>query len=270
MNICPPMRKLIHAARTHFHRLAASKAGSIIRIARLTANHVLLTGYTLFFCLAASASSAGQRISPNEVSASSGSPRRVAPRIDSCKIWSEISKPQCDERQSIEITNEALRPASVCKATGRIEYIGLIRSHAEQNALPAGIADAVAYIESRYHPEKIGEAGEIGLMQIRPTTAAMLGFQGSDIELATPETNIRYGVTYLAQAWRLAKGNLCRALMKYRAGHGEKRMTLRSVKYCGRAKIYLRDIHSSQAMNFLAHDPLGSISPEPSKIGVHR
>jgi hypothetical protein len=27
----------------------------------------------------------------------------------------------------------------------------------------------------------------------------------------------RYGVSYLAEAWKLANGNLCRALMKYRA-----------------------------------------------------
>jgi len=37
--------------------------------------------------------------------------------------------------------------------------------------------------------------------------------------------NIHYGVTYLSQAWRLANGDLCRALMKYRAGHGEEMMS---------------------------------------------
>jgi soluble lytic murein transglycosylase-like protein len=78
----------------------------------------------------------------------------------------------------------------------------------------------------------------------------MLGFRGSDNELAVPETNIRYGVTYLARAWRLAEGDLCRALMKYRAGYSQTRMTSRSVEYCGRAKIYLRDINSTLAMNF--------------------
>ena len=41
--------------------------------------------------------------------------------------------------------------------------------------------------------------GEIGLMQVRPSTAAMLGFDGDTTELAKPEVNIRYGVTYLAR-----------------------------------------------------------------------
>ena len=76
-------------------------------------------------------------------------------------------------------------------------------------------------------------------MQVRPSTARLLGFIGTNQELADPSTNIRLGVTYLAQAWNLAQGNLCRALMKYRAGHGEEQMTPRSVDYCRRAREHL-------------------------------
>jgi len=126
-----------------------------------------------------------------------------------------------------------------------VHYLDLLRAEAVKTSLPPDIADAVAYIESGFSPDAIGDVGEVGLMQVRPGTAAMLGFKGSDGELALPATNIRYGVTYLAQAWRLAKGDLCRALMKYRAGHGEERMTARSVEYCARAKSYLRRIGSS-------------------------
>ena len=36
----------------------------------------------------------------------------------------------------------------------------------------------------------------------------MLGHRGPATELLTPETNVRYGVTYLAQGWRLAGGDL--------------------------------------------------------------
>ena len=62
---------------------------------------------------------------------------------------------------------------------------------------------------------------------------------GSVRELAEPAINIRLGVTYLAKAWRLAQGDLCRALMKYRAGHGEGQMTPLSVEYCRRVREYL-------------------------------
>jgi hypothetical protein len=66
-------------------------------------------------------------------------------------------------------------------------------------------------------------------MQVLPSTARLLGFGGTDQELAAPATNIRLGVTYLA----------CRASMKYRAGHGEDRMTPLLVEYCRRAREHL-------------------------------
>jgi soluble lytic murein transglycosylase-like protein len=73
----------------------------------------------------------------------------------------------------------------------------------QNTGLPADIADAVVHVESNYDPSTIGGVGEIGLMQIRPETAAMLGFRGSNDELARPEINIHYGVIYLSKAWRL-------------------------------------------------------------------
>ncbi len=94
-------------------------------------------------------------------------------------------------------------------------------------------------------------------MQIRPTTAAMLGYRGTLAGLFEPETNIRYGVTYLARAWQLAEGDLCRALMKYRAGHGEERMTPLSVEYCRRVRTHLAAIGSP----FAAGTHAVSVSP---------
>ena len=90
--------------------------------------------------------------------------------------------------------------------------------------------------------EAPGAAGEVGLMQVMPPTARLLGFSGDDAALADPETNIRLGVRYLADAWRLAKGDLCTALMKYRAGHNETRFSVLSVRYCVAARTYLASI----------------------------
>jgi soluble lytic murein transglycosylase-like protein len=97
-------------------------------------------------------------------------------------------------------------------------------------------------VESGYNPDAVGTSGEIGLMQLMAGTARLLGFAGSNAELAVPETNIHLGVTYLAQAWRLAGGDLCTAVMKYRAGHGETWFSYLSVNYClaVRAKLFER------------------------------
>ncbi len=143
-----------------------------------------------------------------------------------------------------------------------------IAPHPDRNTgLPADIADAVVHVESNYDPAVIGGVGEIGLMQIRPETAAMLGFRGSAEDLAKPETNIHYGVTYLSKAWRLANGDLCRTLMKYRAGHGEEVMTKRSVNYCNRARNHLAGLGSPLATGttppaIIPASVLANISPK--------
>lgn len=145
---------------------------------------------------------------------------------------------------SIAIPAPRSEPASSFKATVR----AMLDREVETTGLPADVADAVVYVESNYDPTTIGSVGEIGLMQIRPETAAMLGFKGSDQELARPEVNVHYGVIYLSKAWRLAGGDLCRALMKYRAGHGEEIMTPRSISYCQRARNHLAALGSPFAL----------------------
>ena len=127
------------------------------------------------------------------------------------------------------------------------------------------------HIESNYDPSTIGGVGEIGLMQVRPGTAAMLGFRGSAEELARPEVNIHYGVAYLSKAWRLADGDLCRALMKYRAGHGEEVMSARSVKYCNRAKGHLAALGSPLAagetpISIIPNSVLANNQPRSSSL----
>ena len=131
--------------------------------------------------------------------------------------------------------------------TGRQIHIERLTREAEAQGLPPDIADAVAFVESAYDSNARGAAGEFGLMQVLPSTAAMLGHSGGAFELLNPEVNIRYGVRYLAQAWRLTNGDLCRTLMKYRSGHGEERMSPLSVQYCARARARLASIGSRYA-----------------------
>ncbi len=130
---------------------------------------------------------------------------------------------------------------------GRALYLERLSREAERQGLPPAVADAVATVESAYNPNAVGGVGEVGLMQVLPTTAAMLGHRGAVSALFDPDLNIRYGITYLAQAWRLTGGDLCETLMKYRAGHGETRMSPLSVSYCVRARAHLAAIGSPLA-----------------------
>lgn len=127
-------------------------------------------------------------------------------------------------------------------ATGKDIFRKLAAREAEKFGMPAAIADAVMRVESNYNPRAAGAAGEVGLMQVMPPTARMLGHKGSLEELADPETNIRLGVMYLGQAWKLAKGDICTAAMKYRAGHNETRFSVLSVRYCVNMRTHLASI----------------------------
>jgi hypothetical protein len=122
---------------------------------------------------------------------------------------------------------------------GRDEYRPIIERESLAFGLPPALVDAVMWVESRYNSAVIGNDGEIGLMQVMLPTARMLGFTGTEAELAVPSTNIHYGAKYLAGAWRLAGEDLCTTTMKYRAGHGETRFSFLSVNYCMRVRDHL-------------------------------
>lgn len=111
-------------------------------------------------------------------------------------------------------------------------YRRLAGQHALENNVPFALVDAVMSVESGFNPNARGDAGEIGLMQVLPSTAEMLGYTGTLEGLADPATNLLYGAKYLGTAWRLANGDICTTVMKYRAGHGETRFSERSVAYC--------------------------------------
>ena len=83
-------------------------------------------------------------------------------------------------------------------------FCDLIIREAGRTGLDPALIDAVMAIESNYQVNTMGAAGEIGLMQVLPSTAKLLGFRGDDAELAEPATNIRLGATYLAGAWNLS------------------------------------------------------------------
>jgi soluble lytic murein transglycosylase-like protein len=157
----------------------------------------------------------------------------------------------------------APRPAP--RLDAHANYRSLIEKEAARTGLAPEIAEAVIAVESGYNPAAIGGVGEVGLMQILPSTARMLGFSGTLADLAVPETNIHYGVTYLAQAWRLAGGDLCTAAMKYRAGHGETRFSFLSVNYC----LAVRSKLAARGFQITGSVPVATFG-EPGRGGCGR
>ena len=73
--------------------------------------------------------------------------------------------------------------------------------------------------ESRYRANAMGRGGASGLMQIKLATARAMGYSGSAAGLLDPDTNLTYGVKYLAGAYRVARGNHGRTVGYYASGY---------------------------------------------------
>ena len=107
------------------------------------------------------------------------------------------------------------------KAQNRATYEKMIAVHAHANQVPETLVHRVIVRESKYHPDLIGHGGTIGLMQIKLATARGLGYKGDAEGLRDPETNLTYGIKYLAGAYRAAESNHDRAVHLYARGYYE-------------------------------------------------
>ena len=113
----------------------------------------------------------------------------------------------------------AVPAASLAQQPGARDNIdALIEQQAKANGVPASFVHAVVKRESNYNPRAKGGSA-LGLMQIKHATAKGLGYTGDAAGLYDPETNLRYGVAYLAGAYKTAKGNLTQAYTYYNRGY---------------------------------------------------
>src|SRR5207302_11059852 len=102
---------------------------------------------------------------------------------------------------------------------GNAEYDALISAQAQANGVPEALVHRVIVRESRYQPHVVGRGGAIGLMQIKLATARGLGYTGDAAGLRDPNTNLTYGVKYLAGAYHAANGDHARAVHYYASGY---------------------------------------------------
>ena len=104
---------------------------------------------------------------------------------------------------------------------GHGEYDALVATHAKANSVPEALVHRIILRESRYQPRLLGRGGCIGLMQIKLATARGLGYGGDAEGLRDANTNLTYGVKYLAGAYRAANGDHDRAMRLYASGYYE-------------------------------------------------
>lgn len=121
-------------------------------------------------------------------------------------------------------------------------YHKIIQRHAQKHGVPVRLAHAFVKVESNYNYKTRGRLGEVGLMQLMPSTARGIGYKGSMRALYNPETNIAWGMKYLAMAYKKAGGDTCKTVMRYQSGLWAKRYSKWNRIYCSRVKRYLSTI----------------------------
>lgn len=80
------------------------------------------------------------------------------------------------------------------------EYLPFYQEASKRTGIPVDVLIAQAKQESNFNPDAVGGAGEIGLHQIKPSTASNPGFGIQSVDpadLKDPRTNINFAADYL-------------------------------------------------------------------------
>lgn len=155
------------------------------------------------------------------------------------------SQPQTADASATERPDDTATPPTADKAaeaqpkhmnTGHPQIDALVAVHAKANNVPEALVHRVIVRESKYRKDLVGSCGCIGLMQIKLGTARGLGYTGDAQGLHDPNTNLTYGVKYLAGAYRAANGDHDRAVHYFAKGYYEvaKRQHLAEASPVGR------------------------------------
>jgi len=91
-----------------------------------------------------------------------------------------------------------------------------ITRYAKEYGVDEDLIRAVIQVESANNPNALSYKGAMGLMQLMPQTAKMLGVT----DAWDPEQNIRGGVKYLSQLSDTFDGDIVKMLAGYNAGPG--------------------------------------------------
>ena len=103
-------------------------------------------------------------------------------------------------------------------ASDRATIDTLVAQHAKAHGVPEALVHRIIRRESGYNPGA-SNRGNLGLMQIRYATARGMGYTGPASGLLDANINLAYAVPYLANAYKVAGGNMDRTVSLYAGGY---------------------------------------------------
>ncbi|MFW6138150.1 MAG: lytic transglycosylase domain-containing protein [Spirochaetota bacterium] len=114
-------------------------------------------------------------------------------------------------------------PAQTVK---NISYQDVIKAASEKYSVPRSLIKAVIKQESNFDTNAVSEKGAMGLMQLMPDTAQLMGVENP----FDARQNILGGVRYLRMLLDMYNGNLNKALAAYNAGPSRVNDTVPGIK----------------------------------------
>ena len=172
-------------------------------------------------------------ISPAEAQATDGQ-NAGTPPVDGNAADNVAADAKTTDDKTTEAKAAEAKPKHM--NTGHPQIDALVATHAKANDVPEALIHRVIVRESKYQKDLVGACGCIGLMQIKLGTARGLGYTGDAQGLHDADTNLTYGVKYLAGAYRAANGDHNRAIHYFAKGYYEvaKRQRLADARPIGR------------------------------------
>ncbi len=112
------------------------------------------------------------------------------------------------------------------------ELLSRIHAASRKYQVDARLVNSICQVESNFNPRAVSPKGAMGLMQLMPETADMLGVE----DPFDPQLNLEAGVRYLGQLLKTFNGDVELALAAYNAGE-------EVVQRLGRVPPYPETIH---------------------------
>jgi len=126
--------------------------------------------------------------------------------------------------RSLGVPNLELRASETSFAKGQV-LTGLfpVPPYAPTGGytIDSSLVLAFVRIETRFQPNAVSPMGALGLMQLMPGTARLLGGSTAGDELLDPSYNMALGQRYIAKLLKNYNGNIVKTAAAYNAGPGK-------------------------------------------------
>ncbi len=127
---------------------------------------------------------------------------RVRTNFSAASVTAKTPRISVAKKRTVRVRKSSRRHRKARLARSRIAGMRACRNAARRFGVPISTALAVCRLESGFRCSAVGRAGELGLLQIKLSTARAIGYRGSRRGLLTCSTGAYWGMKHLAMAIR--------------------------------------------------------------------